>query len=216
MCAFVKSHIEFLGHVVDVEGIHIVNTKINAVKNFPTPQNVGNVRFFLLLAGYYRAFVHDFVAIASPVTHLLMKDVPLIWKEAQRRAFDSVKHALTHTPILAFPDYTLPFTLCTDSSALGVGAVLMQFFKGQRPYVIAYASRSLNFVESKYSVTHMEALAVVWALGHIKDIIYGYPVTLYTDHSAILQHFSRKNLNGRFARFYLTVQKFEPTINISS
>ncbi len=141
-----------------------------------------------------------------------MKDVPFIWKEAQCRTFKSLKHALTHTPILVSPDYTLPFTLCTDSSALGIGAVLMQSFEGQRPYVIAYASRSLNFVGSKYSVTHMEALAIVWALEHIKDIIYGYPVTVYTDHSAILQLFSRKNLNGRFVRWSLTVQKFEPTI----
>ncbi len=67
-CDFLKSRIKFLGHVVDGEGIHTVDSKINAVKHFPTPQNVENVRSFLGLPGYYRAFVRDFASIASPLT----------------------------------------------------------------------------------------------------------------------------------------------------
>ncbi len=125
-CDFLKSHIEFLGHVVDGEGIHTVDSKINTVKHFPTPQNVENVCSFLGLAGYYRDFVHNFASIASPLTRLLKKDVPFIWHDAQHQAFESLKHALTHTLVLAFPDYKKPFILCTDSSSLGVGAVLMQ------------------------------------------------------------------------------------------
>ncbi len=65
--------------------------------------------------------------------------------------------------------------MCTDASALGIGAVLMQT-EGKSPHAIAYASLVLTFAESKYSVTHLEALAVVWALQHFRDIIFGYPV----------------------------------------
>ncbi len=148
-CAFLKSRIEHLCHVVDEDGIRTVDTKINAVKNFPTPQNVGTVRSFLDLAGYYRAFVRNFAANTSPFTLI------------ERHVFESLKHALTHTPILAFPYYTLPFTLCNDASALGVGTILMQSFDGQRPHVVVYAGRTLNTAESKYSVTHMEVLVVV-------------------------------------------------------
>ncbi len=114
--------------------------------------------------------------------------------------------------MLAFPDYKKPSILCTDTSSLGVGAVLMQASESQRPYVIAYASRVLNSAESKYSVTHLEALAVVWALKQSRDVIYGYPITVYTDHSAVTQLFNRKNLTGRLARWNLTVMQFEPTI----
>ncbi len=67
---------EFLGHVVDGAGIHTVDSKINAVKHFPTPQNVENVRSFLGLAGYYRASVRNFASIASPLTRLLKKMFP--------------------------------------------------------------------------------------------------------------------------------------------
>ena len=211
-CNFLKSRIEFLGHVVDGDGIHTVDSKIKAVAHFPTPKSVENVRSFLGLAGYYRAFVRNFASIASPLTRLLKKDTPFNWKGAQAQAFETLKHALTDAPVLAFPDYTQPFISCTDASGLGVGAVLMQSCKGQRPRVIAYASRVLNSAESKYSVTHLEALAVVWSLNHFKDIIFGYKITVYTDHSAVTQLFSGKNLTGRLARWYLTIMQFEPEI----
>ncbi len=119
------------------------------------------LRSFLSLAGYYRAFVKNFASIASPLTRLLKKDVPFLWNDAQQHSFTTLKNALTHAPILAFPDYKLSFTICTDASALGIGAVLMQTEEGKRPHAVAYASRVLTSAESKYSVTHLEALAVV-------------------------------------------------------
>ncbi len=63
----------------------------------------------------------------------------------------------------------------------------------------------LTVAESKYSVTHLQALAVVSALKHSKDIIYGYPNIIYTDHTAVTQLFHGKNLTGRITRWYLTI-----------
>ncbi len=75
-CDFLQSRIQFLGNVVDGEGIHTVDSKINAVKHFPTPQNVENVRSFVGLADYYSAFVRNFASIASSLSHLLKKMFP--------------------------------------------------------------------------------------------------------------------------------------------
>ncbi len=75
-CEFLKSRIEFLGHLVDGDGIHTVHSKIAAVERFPIPKSVENVRSFLGLAGYYRTFVTNFASIASPLMLLLKKDVP--------------------------------------------------------------------------------------------------------------------------------------------
>ncbi len=210
-CEFLKSRIEFLGHLVDGDSIHTVDSKITAVKNFPTPKSVENVRSFLGLAGYYRAFAKNFASIASPLTWLLKEHIPFLWNDAQQQSFNTLKDVLTHAPILAFPDYSLPFTLCTDASALGIGAVLMKTEGSKRPHVIAYASRVLTAAESKYRITHLEALAVVWALKHFRDIIFGYPITVYTDHIAVTQLFHGKKLTGRLARWYLTIQQFKPT-----
>ncbi len=153
-----------------------------------------------------------FASIASPLTRLLKKDVLFLWNDAQQHSFTALKDALTHAPILAFPDYKLPFTMCTNASALGIGAVLMQTEEGKHPHATAHASLVLTSAESKYSVTHLEALAVVWALHHFRDIIFGYPVAVYTNPTALTQLFHGKNLTGRLARWYLTTQQFEPTL----
>ncbi len=110
-CEFLKSHIEFLGHLIDGDGIHTMDSKITAVKNFPAPKSVENVRSFLGLAGYYKAFVKNCASIASPLTRLLKKDVSFLWNDAQQQSFNTLKDALTSEPILAFPDYSchLPY-----------------------------------------------------------------------------------------------------------
>ncbi len=163
-------------------------------------------RPFLWLAGYYyRAFVRNFASIVSPLTRLLKKDTPFPWHDAQIQGFETLKHVLTQALDFAFPDYTQPFTLCTDGSALGNGAVLMKSFEGTLPHVIAEASRVLTSAESKYSVIHLEVLAVVWAFKHFRNMIFGYPIIVYTDHSAVTQLFSGKSLTGCLARWYLII-----------
>ncbi len=75
---------------------------------------------------------------------------------------------------------------------------------------VAYASRTLNKAELIYSVTHKETLAVVWALKHFKDIIMGYSITVHSDHTATKDLFVGRNQSGRVARWYETIQTFEP------
>ncbi len=141
------------------------------MQKFPPPTSVEKVRSFLGLAGYYRAFIKNFASITSPLTRLLKKDAPFLWNDTQQHSFTTLKDALIHAPILAFPDFKLPFTMCTDASSLGIGAALIQT-EDKRPHAIAYASRMLTSAESKRSATHLEALAVVWALQHFRDIIF--------------------------------------------
>ncbi len=101
------------------------------------------------MAGHYHTFIKNFASIASPLTRLLNKDVLFTWHEPQQDSFDALKHALIHTSVLAFPDYQLPFTMCTDASALGTGTVLMQSVDRKRPLVIAYGSQVLTDPESR-------------------------------------------------------------------
>ncbi len=211
-CKFLKSRIEFLGHLVDRDGIHTVDSKITAVQKFLTPTFLESVLSFLGLAGYYRAFVWDFPSIASPLTRLLKKDVVFLWNDAQKHSFTTLKDVLTHAPILAFLNYKLPFIMCTDASALGIGTLLMQTEESKRPHAIPYGSCVLISAESKYSVTHLEALVGVWALKHFRDIFFGYPVTVYTDHTAVTQLFHGKYLIGCLARWHLTIQEFKATL----
>ncbi len=129
----------------------------------------------------------------------MKKNVTFHWNAVQERSFQDLTFALTNAPVLAFPDYEAPFTICTDAFALGLGAVLMQCDERGKNHVIAYGNRVLNAAEANYSVTHLETLAVVWALKHLKNIVLGYPITIYTDHAAVTELFKGKNLTGRLA-----------------
>ena len=125
------------------EGIQPDPDKISAVKDFPVPKKVKDIRSFLGLANYYRRFIKDFMKIAKPLTQLLHKNVKFQWTEACQTAFDILKSALVSAPILCYPDFTKPFDLYIDASLDGLGMTLGQI-QNDREVVIAYAGHSLN------------------------------------------------------------------------
>ncbi len=102
----------------------------------------------------------------------------------------SKEYALTTAPTLDYPDFQKDFHLYTDASGVSLGAALMQLDSRNKLQPLAYASRTLNQAEQNYSTTHKEALAVVWALHHFKDLIYGYPIHVKTDHVAVVELFN--------------------------
>ena len=212
-CMFLQSQIKFLGHRVDRNGIHTLDDKVHAITNFPTPSNADQIRSFIGLAGFYRQFIRDFSKIAQPLTSLLKKDASFTWNDEQQKAFDTLKQALTTAPILAFPNFNKEFILYTDASNIGIGAVLMQNDEQGKSRAIAYASRLLNSAERNYSVTNREALAVVWALRHFRDLILGYKIHVFTDHYAVTELFKGKNLSGKFARWQLTIHEYNPSFS---
>ena len=105
------------------------------------------------MVSYYRRYIKTIANITSPLYHLINKGVTIQWTSPCQEAFTTLKICLTSQPILKYPDFSLPFTLYTDASDLGLGAVLQQ-----GPNVIAYASQSLYPVE-KISVIEKECLA---------------------------------------------------------
>ncbi len=84
----------------------------------------------------------------------------------------------------------------------------MQTNNAGKQHVTAFASRALTPAERNYAVTHLDILAVVWALQNFRDIVFGYPIIVYTDHSPITEIFKGRNFNGRLARWYLTIQAY--------
>lgn len=131
-----------------------------------------------------------------------------MWTAAEDDAFRRLKDALTAAPVLACPDFTLPFTLQTDASTQGLGAVLTQQLKeGER--VIAYASRTLNPAEKNYSATELECLAVVWGIRRMRDYLEGYRFTVVTDHQSLRWLQTLESPTGRLGRWLFELQQFD-------
>ena len=139
-----KRSTDFLGHVVSYRGIEPQIEKIAAVKAWPRPLNVHDLKGFLGLYGYYRRFILGFAKTASPLYELLRKNSKFQWTECYQTAFEELKSALTS--VLEMPNDVDSFIVDTDASNDSVGAVLSQIQNGQE-VVIAYASRRLSQAE---------------------------------------------------------------------
>ncbi|XP_073057343.1 uncharacterized mitochondrial protein AtMg00860-like [Primulina eburnea] len=135
-CEFWLDRVTFLGLIISNRGVEVDPSKVEAVKDWPVPNSVTEIRSFLGLAGYYRKFIKGFSSIAVPLTSLTKKNAKFIWRSKCQDSFDKLKQALTSAPVLSMPSGQGEYVFCTDTSKLGLGAVLMQ-----NDRVIACASR---------------------------------------------------------------------------
>ena len=117
-----------LGHKISERGIEVDQAKVDAIEKMPCPKDIRGIRNFLGRAGFYRIFIKDFSKISRPLTNLLQKDVPFVFDDDCVEAFETLKKALTSTPIVQPPDWNLPFEIMCDATDYAVGAVLGQRF----------------------------------------------------------------------------------------
>ncbi|GJS32854.1 putative reverse transcriptase domain-containing protein [Tanacetum coccineum] len=147
-CDFWLDLVQFLGNVIDRNGVHVDPAKIEDIKNWAAPTTPTEVRQFIRLAGYYQRFIEGFSLISKPLTKLTQKDKKYEQGKEEEEAFQTLKQILCSAPILALPEEMEDFVVYWDASLKGYGAVLMQ-----REKVIAYASRQLKVHEENYT-TH--------------------------------------------------------------
>ena len=172
-CALFRAEVQFLGHLVSREGIQADPSNVERVSKWPTPTTTRDVQQFLGFASYYRRFVQDFATIAKPLHHLTEDGAPFLWTEECQSAFEKLRHLLTTTPMLAYPDFNWPFILDTDTSGVGIGAILSQVDGEGRERLIACGSRVLSKAERQYCVTRRELLAVVSFVKQFQPYLLG-------------------------------------------
>ena len=204
-CHFIRKRVEYLGYLITPNGLQPITKHVRAVKEFPVPRNVKEVRQFVGLASYYRRFVRGFSKIAEPIYALTKKGAVFQWSADCQSAFEELKTQLVEAPVLSFPDFAKSFILETDASIKGLGAVLSQLQDDGLAHPVAYASRSLTKGEKSYAITELETLAVVWSITHFHAYLYGHDVTVYTDHSAVKAVLSTPSANGKHARWWSKV-----------
>ncbi|GFU94789.1 retrovirus-related Pol polyprotein from transposon 17.6 [Trichonephila clavipes] len=176
-CLFAAQEVKILGHLVSSNGVRPDPDKIKAVRNFPTPKNIHDIRSFLGLCSYFRRFIKGFCYLAEPLQSLLKSGVEFHWGPEEVEAFNSLKKALTSDPVLGMYDERASTEIHTDASGYGIGAVLVQI-QNNVEKVIAYASRTLTKAEKNYSTTERECLAIVWATNKFRPYIFGKHFTV--------------------------------------
>jgi hypothetical protein len=129
------------------------------------------------MVNYYRdMWIHRSDALA-PLTALTSKNIRWVWTPEHQAAFGRTKLLISREVMLAFPDFSQPFEIHTDASALQLGAVVAQNNKQ-----IAFFSQKLNSAQTRYTTTERELLAIVETLKEFRTILLGQKIRVYTDH----------------------------------
>nr|GEV45443.1 putative reverse transcriptase domain-containing protein [Tanacetum cinerariifolium] len=185
-CKFWLSKVQFLGHVIDSEGIHMGPAKIKSIKDWASPKSPTKIHQFLGLAGYYRQFIEE-------------------------AAFQLLKQKLCGALILALPEGSENLVVYCDASRKGLGTVLMQ-----REKVIAYASRQLKIYEKNYTTQDLELGAVVFALKMWRHYLYDAKCVVFTDHKSLQHILDQKELNMRQRRWLELLSDYDCEIRYHS
>ena len=215
-CSIGVSKIEYLGFLVDGEGVHPTKEKVEAILKAPAPTNVQQLQAYLGMFNFYGKFVPRVSTLLWPLNQLLRKQAKWRWTEVESKAFENSKQALTQSEVLVHFDAEKPIVVIADSSAYGIGAVLCHTIEGvERP--ICFASRTLTSAERKYSQLEKEALALVYGIRKFNHYLWGQKFTLITDHKPLLGVFSitksiSPQASGRIQRWSLFLQSFQFTL----
>ena len=156
--------------------------------------------------------------MAAPLHKLTKKNVVFEWSAECEKSFVCLKELLTTPPVLAYPKFgpSRTFTLETDASTVGLGAILSQEQDDGTVYPAAYASRSVDKHERNYGILELETLGLVWAVRYFRPYILGHPCLVYTDHIACLSILNTTRPSGKLARWALIIQEIDLTIRHKS
>ncbi|KAI3709992.1 hypothetical protein L2E82_39765 [Cichorium intybus] len=201
-CVFMTTKVLFLGYVISGDGLQVDDTKVEAIRLWPRPKSITEVRSFHGLASFYRRFIPHFSGIMSPITDC-MKHTTFTWTSEAEKAFVLIKEKLTTAPILVLPDFSQPFELHTDASKTGIGAVLSQNGKP-----VAFYSEKVSGPRLNYSTYEVEFYAVVQAVRYWRHYLFHREFILYTDHDS-LRHLHRQDkISARHARWVSFLEGF--------
>ena len=156
------------------------------------------------MVNYYRDSWIRRSELLAPLTDITGKDTKFAWTEVHEKAFNSIKKVLAREVLLAYPDFSKPFEIYTDSSAYQLGSVVTQEDKP-----IAFFSRKLNKAQRNYTTTERELLAIVETLKEYRNILLGQEIIVYTDH----KNLTYKVFNTeRVMRWRLICEEYGPIL----
>lgn len=206
---FFREEIDFLGHKITRDGIKPQPEKVEAIKKFPTPKNVKQLKGFLGLTNYYSKFTKYYSDTTYPLLALIRKGSKWEWTEEMTAQFNKVKELFCEAMIINHPDPKKRYYLECDASNYAIGAVLYQYSENHEEQIVGFASRSMKGAELNYFTTEKELLAIVYALEKFRTFIIGAKLTIRTDHHALTFIFSCKLVSSRLARWALFIQTYK-------
>lgn len=190
-CIFGANTINFLSHKITVDDILPSDDRVKIISEFHQPNSIKQLQRFIGMINYYHRFIPKLAELLAPIhsflTKLLKKpknDKEFIWTEEIQKVFNKIKTELASATLLKFPKEYTKYYLMVDASNIAVGAVLQQL-NNNLWEPIAFFSKKLSDVESKYSTFDRELLPIYLSIKHFRYFLEGRDFTIYTDHKPL-------------------------------
>lgn len=212
-CELLTTCVDYLGHTIENGTVRSSVDKIDAVMNFPEPKTLKQLHSFIGLSSYFRKYIKDFAAIASPLTNLLKKNQTFQFTEDEKEAFNILKHRLCNQSVLKIYHPDLPTELHIDASLHAHSAIHMQRSPDDGElHPVYYSSSKTTDSEKKYTSYELEALAVLEGVKKFRKYLLGIPFKIVTDCAAFEMTLRKKDLATRVARWALLLQDYDYTV----
>ena len=215
-CEFHKNETEYLGFIINPDGVRADPVKTRAIEQWKNPKTVKDIQCFTGFCNFYRRFINGFSRIARSLYQLTTKKGKenWIWKEKEQNSFNQMKRSLTTAPVLVHFDPNKPIMVETDASNYVCSGILSQQQDDATWRPIAYRSKTMSKAQCNYDIHDKELLAIMQASMEWRQYCEGvkYTVRILTDHKNLVPFTTTKELNGRQVRWSEELANFD--INI--
>eukprot|EP00253_Pinus_taeda_P029566 PITA_29566 len=203
---------KLLGHIISKDGIRIDPDRIQAIQNMPHPRNIKELQAFLGKINFLRRFIPNLAELSRFLNNMLKKDSKVKWTVDAQQAFESIKLALTQTPVLTSPQFDRDFIIFSFASEHTIAAVLLQKDDLGNEKPIAFFSKTLRDAPLKYQIMEKQAYALVKAIKDFRIYILYSHVIAYVPSPIVKDILTQENLEGRrgkwIARLSRTKSRF--------
>lgn len=212
-CKFLMSSIEYVGHIINHEGISFSQEAKQKTLDFAIPTTTGQLKQFVGMAEYFHSHVRYFAKLARPLHQLLhgytkrTATTKLHMSEEDIATFKSLQSAIDNCQQLHFPVPDREIFLETDASDYGIGAYLYQKDKDGKQYPIAFISKNLAGAQLNWSVPEKEAFGIFYALQRLEHLLRDVHFVLKTDHKN-LTYINFGN-SAKIMRWKLMIQEYD-------
>lgn len=207
-CNFFKESLEYVGFILTTDGLKPQDSKLDAIRNIPSPKCVKDLQSLIGLTNYYARFNPTYAQHIGRFSHLLRKDRKWSWGSEEEEALQDLKKSFIDEVTLYHPDFNRPFILQTDASGYAIAGHLLQMKDGE-PQCISFASRVLKGPEKSYSIAEKEMLAVVWSIKKYITYLADRKFEIYTDNHALTYIKTCRNTTNRLLRWSMFLQQFD-------
>ena len=199
----------YLGFIINGKGVRADPSKLDAIRKWPQPCTVSDVRSFLGFCNYHRKFIKDYASIAEPLIALTRDRVKFRWNVLENTSFEELRQALLRILMLPNPIPCGEFVLDTDATLVAIGGVLSQKDMKGKEHVVAFTSKTLTKSQRNYCATYRELLGVVEMVNHFCHYLWGNRFVIRTDHASLKWLKNYRNSDGLLARWLAWLAEYD-------